>query len=354
MKKLLEKFLGQKKVFIILEVITLLLIIALIVVFIFLKPPKEEEKKVENNIKEPEEKISIIDINSKSRPYAVMINNHPDARAHHAGLQDAYIVYELIVEGGMTRYLALFKDQTTEKIGSVRSSRHYFLDYALENDAIYVHWGWSPQAQSDIKTLGINNINGLTYEGTYFYRDKSLNVSLEHTGFTNMELLKKATEKLKYRTTTDNENLFDYSAKEIDLSKQSESVVANNVAIKYSNSLTTSYTYNSETKNYNRFVNNKEHIDDITKEQYTAKNIIVYEVDNYTIKGDEKGRQNFDNLGSGEGYYITDGYATKINWSKECRACQTKYTYLNGEEIVLNDGNTYIQIEPKGQGLSLS
>lgn len=112
--------------------------------------------------------MKIVDLSSNTRPYAVMINNHPSARQNHAGLQDAYLIYEMIVEGGMTRYMAVFKDKDTAKIGSVRSSRHYFLDYAMENDAMYVHWGWSPQAQSDISTYGINNINGLTYEGNTF------------------------------------------------------------------------------------------------------------------------------------------------------------------------------------------
>ena len=82
-----------------------------------------------------------------------MINNLNEARPYQSGLQDAYIVYEMIVEGGITRMMALFKDQNTSRIGPVRSSRHYYLDYALENDAIYVHFGWSPQAQTDISRL---------------------------------------------------------------------------------------------------------------------------------------------------------------------------------------------------------
>src|SRR5574344_2763562 len=190
-------------------------------------------------------KITIVDVNSNSRPYAVMINNHPTARAHHAGLQDDYEIYEMIVEGGMTRYLALFKDQNTAKIGSVRSSRPYYLDYALENDAIYVHWGWSPQAESDISTLGINNINGLTWEGTYFYRDKSLNVSLEHTGFTTMDMLKSATEKLKYRSTSNKKTLLNYTVNTVDLSNKENSEKADTVLITYSNSVTDKYIYDS-------------------------------------------------------------------------------------------------------------
>ena len=87
-------------------------------------------------------KVKIIDVNSKSRPIAVSINNN-HAAWPQAGLQDAYLSYELIAEGGITRILAFFKDTNTEKIGSVRSARHYFLDYVLENDAIFVHYGLS-------------------------------------------------------------------------------------------------------------------------------------------------------------------------------------------------------------------
>ncbi len=109
---------------------------------------------------EPKKHLNIINLDSNERPIAIMINNHSIARQNHAGLNDAYIVYEAIVEGGLTRLMAIFKDKDTARIGSVRSSRHYFLDYALENDAIYVHYGWSPQAESDINILGVDNING--------------------------------------------------------------------------------------------------------------------------------------------------------------------------------------------------
>ena len=80
------------------------------------------------------------------RPIAVMIDNHKSAQPH-AGLNEAYAVYEIIVEGGESRLMAIFKGKDLAKIGPIRSARHYFLDYALENDAIYVHYGWSPQAE---------------------------------------------------------------------------------------------------------------------------------------------------------------------------------------------------------------
>ena len=312
------------------------------------KLPNVEENE---NVIPEEKKLQVIDVDSNSRPIAVMINNHKSARAHHTGLQDAYLVYEIVVEGGLTRYLAVFKDKNTEKIGSVRSARHYFLDYALENDAIYVHWGWSPKAQSDISSLRVNNLNGLTYEGKYFYRDKSINVGYEHRGFTSMELINQGITKLKYRTTSDKETLLNYSIDEVNLAEIEGVQVANNVSVTYSNSVTTSYVYDSNSKTYLRFVNNVAHTDYATKQQYTAKNIITYQVYNHTLSGDVKGRQDLDNVGSGNGYYISNGYAVPIKWSKASRGAQTVYSLMDGTEINVNDGNTFIQIQPRNKKL---
>ena len=113
-------------------------------------------------------------INSDQRPLAVMIDNDGPSSRPQIGLEDAYIVYEVIVEGGATRFMALFKDNTIEKVGPIRSSRHYFLDYALEHDAIYLHAGWSPKATVDIRELEVNNINGiLGSDASIFYRDNT-------------------------------------------------------------------------------------------------------------------------------------------------------------------------------------
>ncbi len=329
-------------------VILLLLLVAGGAYYYFFMYNKEEKPTPKKEVK----KLKIIDEDSKSRPIAIMINNHNQARPYHSGLQDAYIVYEMVVEGGITRMMAIFKDQDTDRIGSIRSARHYFLDYALENDAVYVHWGWSPQAQSDIKTLDVDIVNGLTYEGKYFFRDKNLRVSSEHTGYTSMEMINSAISKLNYDDETDRKTLLNYSVDNIDLANKEGAIVANNIEIPYSTYLKTSYTYDAEAKVYLRTVNGAIHKDYITGEQYTTKNIITYKLPNRTI--DSKGRQDIDTTGSGEGYYITNGYAIPITWEKSSRSAKTKYRYENGEEIDVNDGNTYIQIQPENQELSIS
>ena len=85
--------------------------------------------------------------------------------------------------------MAIYKDADTARIGSIRSSRHYYLDYALENDAIYVHWGYSEYAMNDITKLHINNVNGLVYGNKYFWKDNTLKVATEHRAFTSMDLI---------------------------------------------------------------------------------------------------------------------------------------------------------------------
>lgn len=312
---------------------------------------KKENKISKLKLKMPSKKINIVDLKSTSRPFAVMINNINVARPLQSGLQDAYIIYEIIVEGGITRYMALFQDQSTQRIGSIRSARHYFLDYALENDAVYVHHGQSDQALQDFNNL--NNLDRIVVDNSKTgFRDTSLNVSSEHTLFSNVDKLKNGLDNIRLER---NKNyLLKYSSDGIDFSKYDSVLTASNVSIKYSNYTTSSYTYDSVNKVYNRFVNGKEHTDYVTGKQYNFKNIITYQVNNYDLNdGSGKGRQGIDNIGSGEGYYISEGYAVPITWEKKSRESQTIYKYNNGEELVVNDGNTFIQIQPAGQNLTI-
>ena len=345
----------KKKNLIILIIIGIILIAGIVTTVILLtkdSPAKESNNNKEETKKKNEPTVQVVDLNSSSRPYAVMINNIGAARPYHTGLQDAYLVYEIVVEGGITRYLALFKDKTNEVVGNVRSARHYYIDYVLENDAYYVHWGWSPQAQSDISSLDIDNLNGLTYGSPYFFRQSISGVSTEHRAFTNLSELANLVDRLGYRKETNKDLLLNYSATSITLPETATD--ATNIDIKYSGSSTTNYVYDSESKVYKQYVNDKEHTDYATKEQYTVKNIIAYEVGNTTIAGDNKGRQDLDNIGSGEGYFITEGKVIPITWEKTSRSAQTIYRYENGEEITVNDGNTWILIVPISGSISIS
>ena len=334
-------------------IIIVLVVVALLGTLIYLTTSKKNKNNNENNNSTTTttiKKLNIVNEESKSRPYAVMINNVEGARKLQSGLQDAYMVYELMVEGGITRYLALFLDQTTERIGSIRSARHYYLDYALENDAIYVHHGYSPQAREDWSKLGVDRIE--VNESTTGWRDKSASKTYEFTLFTNIEKLGKGIK--SKRTERNKDLLLNYSVDNIDISQMEGAIPANKVDIKYSSNTTTNYEYDTEKNIYLRSVNNKSQNDYVTGKQLTVKNIIVYKVKYSNIQGDDKGRQTIDNVGTGTGYYISNGYAVPITWKKDSRSSATVYKYNNGKEIQVNDGNTFIQIMPDNQTLAIS
>lgn len=342
-------------------IIVLSIIIALAGAVLAIKYLGDKKDVATNNYDKKEEeteivvlkKVKIVDENSKSRPYAVMINNN-HAAWPQCGVQDAYLVYEIIAEGGITRMLAIYKDQDTAKIGSIRSARHYFIDYAEENDAIFVHWGGSPQAYSRISSSKINDIDGMALEGSVFFRDTSLNRAYEHTGFTSMEKLKGYASKSGMSRDTNKELLLKYSADEIELGNDVNSKKAENVNLRYSNYHTTSYEYDEETKAYKRSMSNTKNVDLVTGEQYTAKNIIIYKVRNYTLNdGENKGRQELNNIGNGTGYYVSNGYCIPITWEKTSHSAQTIYKYENGEKLVVNDGNTFIQIMPEDSEITI-
>lgn len=286
------------------------------------------------------------------RPIAVMIDNHSGAWPQ-ANLNKAYLVYEIVVEGGETRLMALFKGQDIDKIGPVRSSRHYFLDYALENDAIYVHHGWSPQAESDIAKLGVNNINGIQESSSDFWRVKDK--SAPHNLFTSTSSILKIAQRKGYETTSTKESVLNYVADEFDLSSKykeestesTTTIDANTITIPHSTLQTVKYEYNPETKTYTRYARNKLQTDYITGEPVTTKNIIITMCDNYTlVDNEDKGRQGLKNIGTFDGYYITNGKAIQIKCIKSERDEQTVYKDLDGKEIDVNDGNTFINICP--------
>ena len=319
-----------------------------------------------------EEKVKEVQIfKGTDRPIAVMIDNHTGAWPQ-AGLNDAYMVYEIIVEGGETRLMPVFKGVDLDKIGPIRSSRHYFLDYALENDAIYVHFGWSPQAEKDISRLKVNNINGISESTSSFWRVKDKKAP--HNAVTNTSKILDMANNKKYKTTSNKESVLNYVADEFTLAEkygtkveiettganttseattstpnatENQVLQANTVTIPHSKLHTVMYKYNAETKRYTRYARKKLQTDWDTKEEITTKNIIIEFISNTDLKdGENKGRQDLHNIGTFDGYYITNGEAIKIKCTKSSRSEQTVYKDLSGKEIDVNDGNTWINICP--------
>ena len=343
---------SNKKKIIIISVISVAVLLIFVLLFYFLLSMNDSESKKKDKVKIDEastvekKDLTVYDVNSNKRPIAIMIDNNVGNNAH-VGLQDAYLTYEIIVEGGLTRIMAIFKDVNTSVIGPVRSSRHYFLDYALESDAIYAHYGWSTYAENDIRALGVNNINGL-YDNGYY---RNYNIAAPHNVFTSIEDLYNVATSKGYSTTSNNYNLLNYTTDEIAFNDTIDLLTANNVSMTYSYSQGRSYTYDATNRYYLRYMNNSPHTDRDSGLQYHYKNIIIMKVNNSTL--DSYGRQDLDTVGSGEGYYITNGYAVPITWSKDSRSGKTHY-YYSGNELVVSDGNTMIQVVPVNSSITIS
>lgn len=310
-------------------------------------PPAETPAPSEAPVTEvPDDEFYTFMTTSDSRPIAVMIDNNSAARPQ-SGVENAFAVYEMMVEGGSTRLMAIFKDSDLKKVGPVRSSRHYFLDYVLEHDAIYTHCGWSPQAQSDITTLGINNINELTHNnGKNFFRDSSKKAP--HNLYASLPEIISSAKGRGYSLTTDDGNVFSYNKQDTDIENGSD---ATSVKLPYSNGYTVSYKYNAEKKLYERFINSSPHRSASSSDSLFAKNIIVYKVRNYST--DAYDRQELENIGSGDGYYITNGKMIEISWNKASRGHNTRYTTKDGEPLYINPGNVFVQIVPVNSTITI-
>ncbi|WP_312812149.1 DUF3048 domain-containing protein [Sedimentibacter sp.] len=272
------------------------------------------------------------------RPVAVSLDNHPRAR-WQAGLKDAEIVYEFQVEFPYTRYLAIYLAKQPEMVGPVRSARPYIIYYALENDGIFVHVGGSEDAFSEIKRLQAAEIDGLYSGAMWRYNDTGKYAP--HNMYTTLKSIRDEAKRLGFRTEASFEK-YNFSEAGSKLSvKYKDSFKANKINIEYNKDNTTDYTYNKDSKLYLRFKDKEEHIDELYKEQLTAKNIIVLEQPKSVL--DSVGRLYLESIGTGKGIYFTEGEGILITWTKKSEKDRTRF-YINDTELKLNPGNTWIQI----------
>lgn len=190
--------------------------------------------------------------------------------------------------------------------------------------------------------MGVNNINGLYYDGSYFWRVSEKYAP--HNAVISTKNILKVAENNEYRTTSEQKPVLNYVADEIELEDGKE---AETITIPYSDYNTVKYTYNEDKKEYVRYSRGKKQVDWNTDTTITTKNIIVTFAENYSLNdGSGKGRQGLENIGKLKGYYITNGKAIEITCEKTSRTTQTVYKDLQGNEIKVNDGKTFIQICP--------
>lgn len=310
----------------------------------------------------------------EKRPFAVMFNNIEFANPQ-SGISEADILYEALAEGGITRLMGIIgsiseDSPAADRLGSVRSARHYYVSIADEYDAIFVHFGETTYATKKMKELGIDHITGMYGAGvSAFYRDKT--IKAPHNAFATLEGLNNAVAKAGYRTDyMDNYSTHFLFYEEdtplcgdipicstiqkqltvTDISSENSCNAGNvksadRITLGFSDYQTPYFTYDLKTKTYLRFQFGGPHIDYNTGKQLSFKNIIIEYVEEKNK--DKNGYQTIDfEDASGSGFYITDGQYVPITWTKNEKKRYMRYFDETGNELTVNPGKTYIAVYP--------
>lgn len=285
---------------------------------------------------------------AKKRPYAVMINNIGYAFQHQMGTSKADIIYEALAEGGITRMLAVYEDVSgVKKIGSVRSARHYYVEFAQEWDAIYCHFGHTKYAVSKMEDLKTNNLSGLSAIGGVVYA-RDLSIRAPHNVFTSGAKLKKGAKKLGYSLTKNESAMAEHFTFYDTDTELAAGKAAKNITIPFSAYSTATMKYNKKKKVYMKSEYGQKHMDAYYKKQLAFKNVIIQLVDESNI--DHNGYQTMKlKRASGNGYYYTNGKRVKITWERTESTNKMAYYDESGNVLTVNPGKTYIAVYPKNR-----
>ncbi len=292
---------------------------------------------------------------AKTRPIAVMVPNSKTASQY--GLSDASVLYECNVEGSMTRLMAIWEDWSNyEKLGNIRSCRDYYLYWAFEWDAIYIHYGGPFYIDDLIGRDDTQNINCIEF-GDATYRDTAKNST--DNAFTSADRIKKAAEHydypLEYREGYADEQhyMFASDSDPNTLEQYSDAITATKIDMSPAYPVTNCYfEYNEETGLYDRFQHlsgdsDGPHIDLANNQQLAFKNILVQNT--YFEVRDQKGYLAFQcHDTTRDGWFFTNGKGIHVTWEKTSDYGATRYYDDNGNEIKLNTGKTMVCILEDG------
>jgi len=278
---------------------------------------------------------------SRNRPYAIMVNDLKEALPQ-CGVGSADIIYEVVAEGGITRMVAVFQDVgDVGAIGSVRSTRTYYLDIAQGLDAILLHAGASTYAYEAFNTRDISHVDGI-YNTTLFYRDSNrMSEGFEHSLFTSGELITENIGKTGLRLTHDE----DYACNMAFGDPSSLSgTPAESLSVEYSYYKTGEFRYSNEDKLYYIRQFDEPYVDGDTDDQVAVKNVLVLFAGHSSIPNDDLKRIEVDLVGTGSGIYAAEGRSVEIEWTKGSYDSQFEYTLKDGSPLVFAPGTSYINI----------
>lgn len=277
------------------------------------------------------------------RPVAIMINNITQSLPQY-GIYGADLMFECLVEGGITRMMAVFADYTKiPKVCSVRSCRYYFPIFAHGLDAVYFCFGSNKSlGTATLNKIGIDYFDGSqNYDELVFGRDSERLAiySREHTAYVDGEnipdLFKKYNIRTRYKDGKDS-YIFNF----VSPRKVSEKE-CNELTLNFSTSYYSTFTYDAKRKLYLKQHNGKAHMDSAVDKQLAYRNVFALETDVSLYDGGPLVQMDWK---GGTGYYISCGTVKKITWTKANAESKIVIKGENGKVIKVNRGNSYIGI----------
>lgn len=322
-----------------------------VVYFLWFSPSKNDNSSTENkNFQQIEltnvENLSVNPLTGLSlaadkvnnRPVAVMINNLHSGQPL-LGVTQADIMYECPTEGGITRILGVFKDPTSvPALGSVRSSRPYFISISKSLDAIYFHLGGSTHAYEILKSGYIDSIDLIN--GQFMWRDQNRlkSLGLEHSALTSGTKINEGIKSRAFRTKLA-EN-YKYSQKFDENSQVLSGSDATKITAVFSGYKSTTFTYDTQNQTYLISQFNKPQMDDNVKEQNSKPNVILMDISAQNIDNTELLK--LDLIGRGTGKYISHGKCIDINWVRDNDTSPFKYFTSDNQPLVMIPGKSYV------------
>lgn len=297
-------------------------------------------------------------------PLAVMIENSTSARPQ-SGLNSADLVYEAQVEGGITRFMAVFLKHTPSLIGPIRSARLYYIAWAQGIGAIYTHWGGNIYALEKLQSQNIPNINALVTSGSSTPCNTSLNNFIfcrlqsryaPHNGYGNTaNIWNLAKQQGLYSSLTlgKNENSYTFSGSTKNLGNNGSTI---NVHFDHGDTpYDVAWVYNKTNNYYERYNGGSLQYDAATNQPINAKNVVVLYVNGHTSGYPGDGTTEpysliwlLNTTGSGKAYIFNNGQEIQGTWSKTSSQSRMIFQTSNGNPITFQRGRIWFEIiEPQ-------
>lgn len=272
-------------------------------------------------------------------PVAVMIENLTVARPQ-SGLSEANVVYEALAEGGITRFMAIYAgNMKMGDVGPIRSARPYFVDWAEEYGAMYMHAGGSPQALADVRNSDSIIDLDQFFNAQYYWRDYDRPVAIEHTLYSSGDQMVYALRDGEVNNEGDYEAWkFKNDAELADRPIEDQSITIDFSSFSYR----VEYKYDKETNDYLRHQAGDIHKDKNDLE-IRVKNIIVQKLKSYLVDAERLG---MDTVSDGEALIFRDGIVIEGTWKKKSDTGRTYFYDSDGKEVQLNAGPIWVEVVP--------